>query len=58
MQVVMSMGVKVVSVERRDTPTRYNLFNVRVGYVEMRVMPPQIGWYFILFSLKVEEKKT
>ncbi len=26
------MGVKVVSVERRDTPTRYDLFNVRVEY--------------------------
>ncbi len=24
------MGVKVVSVEKRDTPTRYDLFNVRV----------------------------
>jgi hypothetical protein len=53
MQVVMSMGVKVVSVERRDTPTRYNLFNVRVGYVEMRAMSPQIGWYFVPFSPKV-----
>ncbi len=26
------MGVKVVSVERRDTPTRYDLFHVRVVY--------------------------
>ncbi len=26
------MGVKVVPVERWDTPTRYNLFNVRVVY--------------------------
>jgi hypothetical protein len=33
MQVVMRMGVKVVSVERRDTPTRYDLFYVRVVYV-------------------------
>jgi hypothetical protein len=24
------MGAEVVSVERRDTPTRYDLFNVRV----------------------------
>jgi hypothetical protein len=28
----MRMGVKVVSVERRDTPTRYDLFYVRVVY--------------------------
>ncbi len=26
------MGVKVVSVEKRDTPTRYDLFHVRVVY--------------------------
>ncbi len=26
------MGVKVVSVERRDTPTRYDLLYVRVVY--------------------------
>jgi hypothetical protein len=26
------MGVKVVSVEKRDTPTRYDLFYVRVVY--------------------------
>jgi hypothetical protein len=26
------MDVKVVSVERRDTPTRYDLFHVRVVY--------------------------
>jgi hypothetical protein len=29
----MRVGVKVVSVEGRDTPTRYDLFNVRVVYV-------------------------
>ena len=28
----MRMGVKVVSVEKRDTPTRYYLFYVRVEY--------------------------
>ncbi len=28
----MMVGVKVVSVEKRDTPTRYDLFHVRVGY--------------------------
>jgi hypothetical protein len=44
------MGVKVVSVERRDTPTRYDLFHVWVGYVQMRAMSPQIEWYFVLFS--------
>jgi hypothetical protein len=28
----MMMGVKVVSVERGNTPTRYDLFHVRVVY--------------------------
>ncbi len=28
----MTVGVKVVSVEKRDTPTRYDLFHVRVVY--------------------------
>jgi hypothetical protein len=48
------MGVKVVSVERRDTPTRYNLFHVRVAYDigESDVPTDRMVFYSLFFSRK------
>ncbi len=50
------MGVKVVSVERRDTPTRYNLFRVRVGYgLDESDVP--IGRMILVFFLQLKVQK-
>ncbi len=52
------VGVKVVSVERRDTPTRYDLFYVRVGYGLDESDVPIDRMIFVFFlPLKVQKRK-
>ena len=50
------MGVKVVSVERRDTPTRYDLFYVRVEY-DLDESDVPIGRMIFVFFLQLEVQK-
>jgi hypothetical protein len=52
------MGVKVVSVERRDTPTRYDLFHVQVVYdIDESDVPTDRMVFRSLFS-PIEGVKT
>ena len=51
------MGVEVVSVERRDTPTRYDLFYVRVEYDLDESDVPIDRMIFVFFLQREVQKR-
>jgi hypothetical protein len=53
----MRMGVEVVSVERRDTPTRYDLFYVRVEYDLDESDVPIDRMIFVFFLQREVQKR-